>query len=236
MEQSKSFLKLLKIDADVHTVIAVVGGGGKTSLIFRLTEELVSLGKKVIVTTTTHMACEENHPFAKDGCLDMLASQLSLHGYVVAAGYDEKKQKLCSLTEGKLNELSNFCDILLVEADGAHRRPLKVPEEWEPVIPSSAKLVIGVAGLDSIGKPIQETSHRVERTAHFLKKSMDAPVTEEDVAQIAASACGLYKGVGEREYRVYLNKADVLPTTKPVEKIVRALEQKNIAAAFGSLL
>ena len=29
MEQPKSFLKLLKIDTDMHRVIAVVGGGEK---------------------------------------------------------------------------------------------------------------------------------------------------------------------------------------------------------------
>ncbi len=236
MEQPKSFLRLLKIDTDVHRVIAVVGGGGKTSLIFRLTEELVSLGKKVIVTTTTHMAYEKNRPFAKDGCPDMLTSQLAVYGYVVAAAYEEEKQKLCSLTEEKLKVLPAFCDVLLVEADGAHRRPLKVPEDWEPVIPSCAKLVIGVAGLDCLGTSIQETAHRPEQTACFLKKSKDDLVTEEDVVKIAASARGLCKNVGEREYRVYLNKTDVLPSTEPAERIVRALEQKNIVAAFGRLL
>lgn len=236
MEQSKSFLELLKIDTDAHSVIAVVGGGGKTSLIFRLTEELISLGKKVIVTTTTHMAYEENRPFAKDGCSEMAADQLFVHGYTVAAAYDGRKKKLCSLKEEKLNELQKFCDILLVEADGAHRHPLKVPEKWEPVIPACAKLVIGVIGLDCLGKPIQEAAHRAENTARFLRKSMDDLVTEEDVARIAASSGGLYKHVKEQDYRVYLNKTDMLVTKEPAEKIVRTLTKKNIFAVCGSLL
>ena len=41
----------LTIVPDRKQSIAVVGGGGKTSLIFRLCEEMVSTGKKVIVTT-----------------------------------------------------------------------------------------------------------------------------------------------------------------------------------------
>ena len=62
--QADSLLDALKINPEKYRVIAVVGGGGKTSLIFRLCEEMVSTGKKVIVTTTTHMAYEPERPFA----------------------------------------------------------------------------------------------------------------------------------------------------------------------------
>ena len=37
---------------------AVVGSGGKTTLIHRLAEEYRAQGKKVFVTTTTHMRIE----------------------------------------------------------------------------------------------------------------------------------------------------------------------------------
>lgn len=37
-------------------VVSVTGAGGKTSLIWRLAEELRETGRRVIVTTTTHMA------------------------------------------------------------------------------------------------------------------------------------------------------------------------------------
>ena len=36
--------------------VAFTGGGGKTSLIFGLAEIFSGQGKRVIVTTTTHMA------------------------------------------------------------------------------------------------------------------------------------------------------------------------------------
>ena len=48
------------------TVIAFPGGGGKTGLIFRLTDGLAAAGKKVIGTTTTHMAAgRERHVTGK---------------------------------------------------------------------------------------------------------------------------------------------------------------------------
>lgn len=42
----KNLLEALAIDAETTSVIAVVGGGGKTSLIFRLMEEFVAGGKR----------------------------------------------------------------------------------------------------------------------------------------------------------------------------------------------
>ena len=44
--------------------VAFTGGGGKTSLIFGLAEKFSGQGKRVIVTTTTHMAWEPERPFA----------------------------------------------------------------------------------------------------------------------------------------------------------------------------
>jgi probable selenium-dependent hydroxylase accessory protein YqeC len=153
----------------------------------------------------------------------------------VAAGLDGKSGKLTSLSEEHLKSLLPLCDVMLIEADGSKRLPLKVPEAWEPVIPSFADVVISVVGLDCLGKPICETAHRVENTSRFLKKGMDAPVTEDDVVKIASSICGLFKNVEDRVYRVYLNKADVLADTNPAEEILEGLRRKNLMAAYGSI-
>ena len=45
--------------------VAFTGGGGKTSLILGLAEIFSGQGKRVIVTTTTHMAWEPERPFAE---------------------------------------------------------------------------------------------------------------------------------------------------------------------------
>ena len=46
MKHQIDFLELLQIDYEKYPVIAVVGGGGKTSLIYRLTDELIDKGKR----------------------------------------------------------------------------------------------------------------------------------------------------------------------------------------------
>ena len=48
-------------------IAAFTGGGGKTTLIYYLAEKFAGEGKKVIVTTTTHMAWEPERPFADAG-------------------------------------------------------------------------------------------------------------------------------------------------------------------------
>ena len=235
MKHQIDFLELLQIEYEKYPVIAVVGGGGKTSLIFRLTDELLARGKKVIITTTTHMAGESELPFVRGGDACGVKETLEREGYVIAAEYEEETGKYAALPDEKLEELKELCDVMLVEADGAKHHPVKVPAEWEPVIPACVDLVISVIGLDCLGQPISQSAYRMERTSEFLKKSLDAPITEEDIVKIATSICGLFKDVEERIYRVYLNKSDVLAGKEPAEYIVEKLEKKHTTAAYGSL-
>ena len=62
MHYSEYFLDLLDLDIQNDPVIAVVGGGGKTSLIYRLCQELTAMDKTVVIATTTHMEWEKDRP------------------------------------------------------------------------------------------------------------------------------------------------------------------------------
>lgn len=217
------------------TVTAFTGGGGKTSLIFRLTEELTAAGKKVIITTTTHMAAEQERPFSENGNSGRIRENLDRYRYTLAACVEKKSGKLCSLPKDVLESLRDFCDVLLIEADGSRGFPLKVPEAWEPVIPEFTDIVVGVLGLDSLGRTIGVTAHRKERTEELLGKTQEALIEPEDLVKIAASEKGLRKGAGNRAYRVYLNKADVLPDPEIAGRICMKLKKRGIAAFYGSL-
>ena len=259
--------ELLDIDVNSKKIISVVGGGGKTSLIFRLAEELAEQGTKVIVTTTTHIAFEPERPFARDGELNKVRENLRKYGYTVAACMEKREEKswkkpeniqgssgthcsaseeqnksgklftgkLQALPEEQLQELKKECDVILIEADGARRLPLKVPAAWEPVIPEMTDLVIGVIGLDCLGKAIKDTVHRPESAAEFLGKSSKEKITEEDIIRIAKSDQGLRKSVGHRGFRVFLNKEDVLSDRNLPDKIVQRLRKHGIWAVCGSL-
>ena len=229
------FTELLNIDPQKYKKIAVVGGGGKTSLIFRLTEELKESGKKVIVTTTTHMASEPDRPYAEAGDWEKLKFNIDNFGYTVTAVVDAQKGKTAAPPQKILDKLQENCDVLLIEADGAKRLPLKVPETWEPVIPDWTDLVIGVMGLDSLGRSIQETAHRPWNVAAFLGKREEDFVEPDDLMKIAVSEAGLRKNVNKRDYRVYFNKLDALKNPQTAEELCRELKIQGIYAVFGQL-
>lgn len=144
-------------------------------------------------------------------------------------------RKASGASGGAASGTEKECDVILIEADGARRLPLKVPAAWEPVIPEMTDLVIGVIGLDCLGKAIKDTVHRPESAAEFLGKSSEEKITEEDIIRIAESDQGLRKSVGYREFRVFLNKADVLSDRNLPDKIVQRLRKHGIWAACGSL-
>ena len=235
MIRTDSILKALDIDTDRYPVLSVVGGGGKTSLIFRIMEELTAVGKKVLITTTTHMAYEPDRPFAEDGDIISIKHNLEEHGYTIAAALDREKCKISALSEEKMKEITALADVILIEADGAKKCPLKVPASWEPVIWKPTDLVIAVAGMDAAGKPIQEVCHRPENVADFLGKEAEEKLTEEDIVRIVLSTEALRKCVNGREYRVLLNKADIPGKSQAAESIADRLEEQGIHAAWGSL-
>ena len=235
MIRTDSILKALDIDTDRYPVLSVVGGGGKTSLIFRIMEELTAVGKKVLITTTTHMAYEPDRPFAEDGDIISIKHNLEEHGYTIAAALDREKCKISALSEEKMKEITALADVILIEADGAKKCPLKVPASWEPVIWGQTDLVIAVAGLDAVGEPICKVCHRSNRVADFLGKETEEKVTEEDIVRIVLSTEALKKCVCGREYRVLLNKADIPGKSQVAERIADRLEEQGIHAAWGSL-
>ena len=65
--------------------VAFTGGGGKTSLILGLAEIFSGQGKRVIVTTTTHMVWEPERPFAEAEDIPGACRLIEQYGYVIAA-------------------------------------------------------------------------------------------------------------------------------------------------------
>ena len=181
------------------------------------------------------MAYEPERPFAEEGNAQQIQQNIEEYGYTVAASLDQNKSKIGSLTEEALVRLKGQADCVLIEADGAKRLPLKVPGEWEPVIPDFTDLVVGVIGMDAVGQMIRESCHRPERVAAFLNKEQTDPVTEADVIRIAVSDKALKKAVGRRPYKIFLNKTDLMGKYESAERIGKELQEQGVHAAWGSL-
>lgn len=146
--------------------IAVVGAGGKTTLIHRLAEEYRRKGASVLVTTTTHMLVESDTDLSCDSFA--IREKIKRTGYCMAGSLcPGQKQKIGSLPEPVFHDLLTAADYVLIEADGAKHYSLKYPAEHEPVIPAEATDVILVLGIWDLGKSCQNVIFRFERMAEL---------------------------------------------------------------------
>ena len=179
-------------------VTALIGGGGKTTLLYTLAEELRRCGT-VIVTTSTHIQRPEQYPVLLEGDEKDVAAALSENGVVCVAGRSpEGKLSAPALSFGALSALADF---VLVEADGSKRLPLKAHAPHEPVIPACAAQTVYVVGADGFGRPIAEVCHRPERYASICGAALEDIVTPALAARVL-----LAEGYGGGW--VYVNKVE----------------------------
>ena len=186
-------------------MICLTGAGGKTALLYALAEKAAAEGKNVIVSTTTHILQPET---GYAGTLQEVRS-LWKKGCYAVIGTPCEEGKLKMLPGAELDFWDREADLLLLEADGAKGYPVKVPAAHEPVIPAQCVMVIGVMGMDALGKPLKEACFRLEEAMALLNCGEDHVITQDDLVRIALSPEGLAKGSQRREYCIVLNKCDL---------------------------
>lgn len=180
-------------------LVAFVGAGGKTTLMLGLAAQLTAQGRTVVVTTTTKMSFGEVRPLLP-GLLSSapaaVESALAESGPVLLL-VSADGPKVGGPPPGDVDRIfrETSVEYLLVEADGAQRRPLKAPALHEPVIPSAATLVVIVAGAHALGVPIADAAHRPELVAELTGRHLGDPVTPEVVATVVGHPAGGLRGV-----------------------------------------
>jgi probable selenium-dependent hydroxylase accessory protein YqeC len=219
-----------RIDPETR-VVALVGAGGKTSLMYSLAGELVSLGRRVVTTTTTKIfpPRPDQSPglvlLSEDPSLSNLAAGLSRHGHVTLASSLLKVGKVDGVSEETVCDCLRYADSVLVEADGAAGRSVKAPEKWEPVIPRAADLVIPVVGLDCIGaRATEDLVFRLERFLAVTGLESGETISPESIGLLLGHPEGGIRGVPERSRVVpFLNKVDLLSAEWDVQELVAAM-------------
>jgi probable selenium-dependent hydroxylase accessory protein YqeC len=214
-----SLIQALAIGAREH--IAIVGAGGKTALMFALAEELGKEGKKVITSTTTkvwkhqarqapHVVCTENSPSWKDELQERLAGKE--HIFVGRCVLESGKMDGLDASDLDLLFQEQETAYLLVEADGAAGLPVKAPAAHEPVIPSSATLVVAVMGIEAMGcRLTPEEVFRPEAVKEITGLQPGEALTSKALAKLFLHPRGLFKGTPDSAKRIaFLNKLDLV--------------------------
>ena len=166
-----------------NKIIAVVGAGGKTTLIHRLAEEYRRKDASVLVTTTTHMLVEPDTDLSCDSFV--IKERLKNTGYCMAGKRcQEQKEKMQMLPPQVFRDLLAAADYVLIEADGAKHKSLKYPAEWEPVIPEETTDVILVLGTWELGQPCRMAVFRSEEMEKATGISGETLVTMRELRLI----------------------------------------------------
>lgn len=218
-------------------VIAIVGAGGKTSLMFLLAKAFLQTGKKVITTTTTRI----QHPdrgqsprvvlLQESDFFDKLERELALYHHVTIARHLLPENKLAGLSPEKLEQIfsQSSADRLITEADGARCLPLKAPGDNEPVVPRQPEVFISLLGLDCLGNPLTDaTAFRPEKIASITGLHLGDEITVEAVASLAIHPQGMLKGCPKQARSiVFLNKTDIANGQLLAEKVIESARQKQ---------
>ena len=166
---------LLKIEKGVT---AIIGSGGKTTLLRTLSGELPG---RVLLCTSTHFQGYADLPTVLDPTEADLRKALAAHPIVCAAGRSPMGKLVdCGLPYETLADLADF---VLVEADGSRRQPLKAHALHEPVIPPCTRQVICVVGLSGLHRPVSEVVHRPELFCPLVGCTPEDEATPERVAR-----------------------------------------------------
>jgi molybdenum cofactor cytidylyltransferase len=203
-------------------VVAFVGAGGKTTTAMRLMVELAEAGQPVVFTTTTKilepvLAGDERLVLSEQPetilkiVPELLARRLKV--FLAVRRLEEtdptlhedldypfpvRANKLQGIAPEMVDRLAAALPelVILNEADGAKHRSLKAPATHEPVVPLSTTLLVPIASLHVLGKPLSDGYvFRPERVAALSGTALGEPVTVDTVVAVLTHPQGGLKAL-----------------------------------------
>ncbi len=192
-----------------HELVSLVGGGGKTTVLFALGAQLCGT---VVLTTTTKMGRERT-----GGLEPLLApSDETLVGGLadrraVLAWRAVSDHKALGVDPHVCDRWFDLADHVVVEADGSRRMPFKAPLDYEPVVPSRTTVLVACVGAAALGAVISDQCQRPERVAAVAGCSTDDRLTPQRLAAVLLSDQGSRKDCPQSaRFAVVINQ--VLPS------------------------
>jgi molybdenum cofactor cytidylyltransferase len=223
--------------------IALVGSGGKTTLMFQLAREFTS---RVILTTTTHLALDQlsaaDTMVTVKGPADVPGPGEEIPGRMILFTGPEVEPNRVSGPDPEslaaIHRLAESWDCpLIIEADGARKLPIKAPAPHEPPIPAFVDLVFTVIGLSGLGKPLTEKwVHRPEIFSSLVNLPLGGEIESQHVVAYLISEQGGLKNIPSGARRILLiNQVDAFPNWKAFHNQLDSMLSAYHMVAFAVL-
>ena len=223
--------------------IALVGSGGKTTLMFQIAKNYNS---RVILSTSTHMAQDQLDGADRHIQVDEMSdipdpAQVGQGKILLFTGPPVETNRVKGLDPEQLSRLQQLADIwncpLIIEADGARKLPLKAPAEHEPPIPGFIDIVITVIGLSGLGKPLNERwVHRPELFSKLVDLPLEAEINSQHLVKALISVEGGLKNIPPLAKKIlFINQVDSFPNWKTFHTQINCLLEHYQSVAFAVL-
>lgn len=226
-------------------ITAIIGSGGKSTLLKTLGLELMRAGGRVLLCTTTRMFPVAGVPWDGSsrrldaapwkpgalhvpGCTCEACAGMSRGSICQAGVLDPETGKLSSPAE-PLDQLAQRFDYVLAEADGSKRLPLKAHAAWEPVIPSGTANIVWIVGASGLDKPINEAVHRPELFCERCGCEPTDTATPERVAMVLNAELQM---LNLDNTRIMLNQDDTLADPTMADRFQAALGRPVVASSL----
>lgn len=197
--------------------ICIVGGGGKTTVMYELAAAWAACGRRVLVLTSTHILRPVDGSFAAN--VPAVQNLWQQGSYAVIGTPELATGKLMAPPQDLYEALQLQADVILCEADGSKHHPCKAPAAHEPVLLPDSDIVLAVVGMDALGCPLAQACQRPQPAAAFLGCSLDSVIDEQMLAALLLSEQGSRKNVGTRTYYIVLNKCDLIKAAQQEEML-----------------
>ena len=213
-------LNSLTKNIDSHTtLISLCGAGGKTSTLFWLAEYFYQQGKRVLITTTTRMFLPAPSHYREliietDPVRQLTRCQALPDGPTLVALFshlDERTGKVAGpdLRQIDLLKGQQRFDLILVEADGAHHKLLKVPALHEPCIPHQSDWVIALLGGAMVGANAEPSQiHRWAELQALCGIAAGEPLDWALFDRLLSHPEGVFKGTPPGARRIWFINGD----------------------------
>lgn len=197
--------------------ICLVGGGGKTTVMYELAAAWAACRRKVLVLTSTHILRPTDGSFAAD--MPVVQNLWQQGRYAVIGTPEPSTGKLTAPLQSLYETLQPQADVILCEADGSRHLPCKAPAAHEPVLLPDCDMVLAVAGMDALGYSLAQACQRPQLAAELLDCSAEKIIDAQMLASLLLSGQGARKNVGARAYYIVLNKCDLLKAAQQEEML-----------------
>lgn len=205
----------LGINLNKKEIITIVGAGGKTSIMFNIAKKLSRIRKKVLVTTTTKIM-KPNEEGIEVYIGEVKNISLINKNIIVAGSKIVEKNKIKGYSNYDIDNIfsKKIFDYIIVEGDGAKRKPIKAPRKNEPIVPPNTDILIGVIGMDSYEKEVNEDNvFGLEEFLRITGKDKNKKIDVNDIKELIINSQGLFK---------YKSKKNILVLNKINEKSLEA--------------